>query len=143
MSHFPSKNLPLKSFPPENFPPKYLLPFRSFIQLLQFELEAQRAKMLRVFFTLFLMMIVVHSLPQGSGGSKSPAGDEKHEPGMPFDFSYAVNDIETSNDFQHKANSDGDITRGEYRVVLPDDHVQVVRYTADWKNGYNAEISYE
>ncbi|KAG5673716.1 hypothetical protein PVAND_003737 [Polypedilum vanderplanki] len=123
--------------------------------------------MLRVFFTFFLMMIVVHSLPQGSGGdlylppkekpgydypsplnpskpgSKPPAGDEKHESGMPFDFSYAVNDIETSNDFQHKANSDGDITRGEYRVVLPDERVQVVRYTADWKNGYNAEISYE
>jgi hypothetical protein len=68
---------------------------------------------------------------------------QAHEPGMPFDFEYAVNDIPTSNDFQHKANSDGDVTRGEYRVQLPDDRVQVVRYTADWKNGYNAEISYE
>lgn len=35
---------------------------------------------------------------------------------MPFDFTYAVNDIETSNDYNHKANSDGDVTKGEYRV---------------------------
>lgn len=41
---------------------------------------------------------------------------QKHEPGMPFDFNYAVNDIETANDYNHKANSDGDVTRGEYRV---------------------------
>lgn len=35
---------------------------------------------------------------------------------MPFDFVYSVNDVETSNDHNHKANSDGDVTRGEYRV---------------------------
>lgn len=41
---------------------------------------------------------------------------QAHEPGMPFDFNYAVNDIESSNNYDHKANSDGDVTRGEYRV---------------------------
>lgn len=63
-----------------------------------------------------------------------------HEPGMPFDFAYAVNDPATANQQSHKATSDGDVTRGEYRVQLPDGRTQVVRYTADWKNGYNAEV---
>ncbi|XP_050680245.1 uncharacterized histidine-rich protein DDB_G0274557-like isoform X2 [Leptidea sinapis] len=64
-----------------------------------------------------------------------------HEPGMPFDFAYAVN--EDGNDYSHNAISDGDITRGEYRVALPDGRTQVVKYTADWKNGFNAQVSYE
>ncbi|XP_055691849.1 pro-resilin [Lutzomyia longipalpis] len=73
-----------------------------------------------------------------------PAEDHHHhEPGMPFEFSYAVNDVPTQNDYSHKAVSDGDVTRGEYRVAMPDGRVQVVRYTADWKNGYNAEVTYE
>jgi Insect cuticle protein len=66
-----------------------------------------------------------------------------HEPGMPFDFAYNVNDAETANDYSHKAVSDGDVTRGEYRVQMPDGRTQVVKYTADWKNGYNAEVTYE
>lgn len=65
-----------------------------------------------------------------------------HEPGMPFDFAYSVNDPATANQQSHKAVSDGDVTRGEYRVQLPDGRTQVVRYTADWKNGYNAEVSW-
>lgn len=59
---------------------------------------------------------------------------------MPFNFEYAVNDAESSNDYNHNAVSDGDVTRGEYRVQLPDGRTQVVKYTADWKNGYNAEV---
>ncbi|XP_037051613.1 cuticle protein 8 [Bradysia coprophila] len=66
-----------------------------------------------------------------------------HEPGMPFNFQYAVNDAETANDYTHNAVSDGDVTRGEYRVQLPDGRTQIVKYTADWKNGYNAVVSYE
>lgn len=62
---------------------------------------------------------------------------------MPFDFTYAVKDEPSHNDYSHKAVSDGDVTRGEYRTQLPDGRVQVVRYTADWKNGYNAEVTYE
>lgn len=62
---------------------------------------------------------------------------------MPFDFAYAVNDVEHGNDYSHNAVSDGDITRGEYRIQLPDGRLQVVKYTADWKNGFNAQVSYE
>lgn len=63
-----------------------------------------------------------------------------HEPGMPFDFTYAVKEPDFGNDYSHNAVSDGDITRGEYRVQLPDGRLQIVRYTADWKNGFNAEV---
>lgn len=59
---------------------------------------------------------------------------------MPFNFEYAVNDAATANDYNHNAVSDGDVTRGEYRVQLPDGRTQIVKYTADWKNGYNAVV---
>jgi hypothetical protein len=68
---------------------------------------------------------------------------DHHEPGMPFDFNYAVKDDEYRVDQSHNAASDGDIVRGEYRVLLPDGRTQVVSYTADWKNGYNAVVTYE
>ncbi|XP_014220548.1 pro-resilin-like [Trichogramma pretiosum] len=79
-----------------------------------------------------------------SGPSGQPGGaDHVHEPGMPFDFNYAVKEDAFGNDYSHNAISDGDVTRGEYRVQLPDGRTQIVRYTADWKNGFNAQVSYE
>lgn len=77
-------------------------------------------------------------------GEGIPGGhDHHHEPGMPFDFQYAVKDDEYGNDFSHNANSDGDVVRGEYRVALPDGRLQIVRYTADWATGFHADVSYE
>ena len=64
-------------------------------------------------------------------------------PGMPFDFNYAVKEDAYGNDYSHNAISDGDVTRGEYRVQLPDGRTQIVRYTADWKHGFTAQVSYE
>ncbi|XP_015515612.1 pro-resilin [Neodiprion lecontei] len=66
-----------------------------------------------------------------------------HEPGMPFDFNYAVKDDSYGNDYSHNAISDGDVVRGEYRVQLPDGRLQIVQYTADWQHGFNAQVSYE
>jgi len=68
--------------------------------------------------------------------------DGEHEPGMPYDFTYAVKD-DYGNDFSHSAESDGEVVKGEYKTLLPDGRTQIVRYTADWKNGYNAEVTYE
>lgn len=59
---------------------------------------------------------------------------------MPFDFSYAVNEREFGNEYSHNAISDGDVTRGEYRIQLPDGRMQVVKYTADWATGYHAQV---
>ena len=63
-----------------------------------------------------------------------------HEPGMPFDFNYAVQDQENNNEHLHNAKSDGDVTKGEYSVLLPDGRRQIVRYVADWKKGYMADV---
>ena len=62
---------------------------------------------------------------------------------MPFDFAYAVQDQYTGNDFGHNSNSDGKVTTGEYRVLLPDGRTQIVTYTADHYNGFQAEVTYE
>lgn len=61
---------------------------------------------------------------------------------MPFDFTYTVKDVKHGNDYSHNAISDGDITKGEYKITLPDGRIQIVKYTADWKNGYKADVRY-
>ncbi|XP_011175919.1 pro-resilin [Solenopsis invicta] len=66
-----------------------------------------------------------------------------HEPGMPFDFNYAVKDDAYGNDYSHNAISDGEIVRGEYKIQLPDGRTQLVRYTADWQHGFSAQVTYD
>lgn len=65
------------------------------------------------------------------------------EPGMPFDFAYSVKDDYTGNAFRHAAHSDGIVTSGSYRVLLPDGRTQVVTFSADPHNGYQAQVTYE
>lgn len=64
-------------------------------------------------------------------------------PGNPYEFDYSVKDAATANDYSHKASSNGDVVEGEYRVALPNGRTQVVRYTADWKTGFHADVTYE
>lgn len=84
---------------------------------------------------------------QQTGGGGNVIGIDHdhhhHEPGMPFDFNYAVKEDAFGNDYSHNAISDGEIVRGEYRVQLPDGRTQVVRYTADWQHGFSAQVSYD
>lgn len=66
-----------------------------------------------------------------------------HIPGMPYDFNYAVKDDYFGTDYSHNAISDGDVVKGQYRVVLPDGRTQIVSYTADWKTGFHADVQYQ
>ncbi|XP_018371880.1 PREDICTED: classical arabinogalactan protein 9 [Trachymyrmex cornetzi] len=84
---------------------------------------------------------------QQSGGDGTRIGPDHdhhhHEPGMPFDFNYAVKEDAFGNDYSHNAISDGEVVRGEYKVQLPDGRTQLVRYTADWQHGFSAQVSYD
>ncbi|XP_070523586.1 uncharacterized protein [Cardiocondyla obscurior] len=80
----------------------------------------------------------------GDGNVIGPGHDHHHhEPGMPFDFNYAVKDDAYGNDYSHNAISDGEVVRGEYKIQLPDGRTQLVRYTADWQHGFSAQVSYD
>ena len=62
---------------------------------------------------------------------------------MPFEFGYEVKDEYSGNDFSHNSDSDGHVTKGEYRVLLPDGRTQIVTYVADHEDGFQAEVTYE
>merc|ERR1712117_946686 len=66
----------------------------------------------------------------------------KYEP-KPFAYEYGGAD-ESGRHFAKTETSDDDgVVRGEYRVELPDGRVQIVSYTADHVNGYQADVRYE
>ncbi|XP_068247644.1 cuticle protein 7-like [Palaemon carinicauda] len=84
-----------------------------------------------------------YSEPEHPLGYHASSHEDKHDKGMPFDFSYEVEDHYKNLDFGHNSNSDGKVVTGEYRVLLPDGRTQIVTYTADHYNGYQAEVRYE
>merc|ERR1712121_124165 len=69
--------------------------------------------------------------------------EEEKYPPKPFAYEYGGAD-ESGRHFAKTETSDDDgVVRGEYRVELPDGRVQIVSYTADHVNGYQAEVRYE
>ncbi|XP_057372205.1 cuticle protein 19-like [Daphnia carinata] len=67
--------------------------------------------------------------------------DGKEYAAQPYAFNWAVNDGYGS-DYSHSESSDGQVTTGTYRVLLPDGRVQIVTYKAD-SYGYRADVKYE
>ncbi|XP_072753651.1 uncharacterized protein [Anoplolepis gracilipes] len=82
---------------------------------------------------------------RGAGGQQGGYGYGGRDSERPkqYNFQYEVNDPPSGNDYSQRESSDGNVVRGEYRVLLPDSRTQIVRYTADDINGYNAEVQYE
>ena len=68
---------------------------------------------------------------------------------QPYNFEWAVKDDgsyndyshSSRNDYSHSESSDGKVTTGTYRVVLPDGRTQTVTYKAD-SYGYVADVKY-
>ena len=57
-----------------------------------------------------------------------------------YDFSYGVSDGYTGDHKSQVESRDGDVVRGQYRLVDPDGTERVVTYTADDYNGFNAVV---
>ncbi|CAG9578651.1 unnamed protein product [Danaus chrysippus] len=72
---------------------------------------------------------------------RSSGVDESNGPAK-YEFSYEVDDAETGTMFGHSEQRNGDLTTGQYNVVLPDGRKQVVEYEAD-QDGYKPQIRYE
>ncbi len=68
--------------------------------------------------------------------------DEEYATSSPYKFAYGVDD-KNGTEFSQKVESDGEVITGEYRVLLPDGRLQIVTYTADWKNGFRPKYRYE
>ena len=60
----------------------------------------------------------------------------------PYSFTYGVKDQLSGADFFHAESNSGPVTKGSYKVALPDGRIQIVNYVAD-ENGYKAEVTYE
>jgi hypothetical protein len=55
-------------------------------------------------------------------------------------FTYGVKSEPSGADFGHRESREGDITRGDYYVSLPDGRIQKVAYTVDEEGGYQAQV---
>ncbi|XP_076061338.1 uncharacterized protein LOC143037108 [Oratosquilla oratoria] len=60
-----------------------------------------------------------------------------------YEFTHAVKDEETANDFGHQEARDDEHTQGSYYVQLSDGRLQKVTYYVDGDSGFIAEVSYE
>ena len=65
------------------------------------------------------------------------------EPPKPYQFDYGVRDDYSGANYGHQEASDGNAVQGSYQVALPDGRIQTVKYIADHKNGFQAQVEYE
>lgn len=60
-----------------------------------------------------------------------------------YEFAYEVKDPHThDHKYQHE-HRDGDVVKGEYGLDQPDGTSRTVKYHADKKSGFNAEVHYK
>ncbi|XP_068220895.1 cuticle protein 19-like isoform X8 [Palaemon carinicauda] len=71
-----------------------------------------------------------------------PTGEEPQGPAE-YSFRYAVDDVESGNNYGHDETRDGDAIEGSYVIRLPDSRTQKVFYTVSKDSGYVADVSYE
>lgn len=83
-----------------------------------------------------------HHEPAGYAYDSPPAPTYKSE-GAPFSFWWAVDEPYHGNVYSHHSESDGMVTKGEYKTLLPDGRTQIVKYTSDDYTGFVTEITYE
>ncbi|TRY72440.1 hypothetical protein TCAL_08148 [Tigriopus californicus] len=60
-----------------------------------------------------------------------------------YEFSWAVNDVHSGNDYGHSEKRKGYDTAGQYHVLLPDGRTQTVQYSVDPYSGFQARVIYD
>eukprot|EP00095_Tigriopus_kingsejongensis_P003496 snap_masked-scaffold875_size86197-processed-gene-0.8 protein:Tk03496 transcript:snap_masked-scaffold875_size86197-processed-gene-0.8-mRNA-1 annotation:"GK17855" len=75
--------------------------------------------------------------------SRSQANGNAPMMGMPYRFSYGVDDASEMNFQSRSESSDGTDTVGEYRVLLPNGQTQIVQYKSNAETGFLVDITYE
>lgn len=66
--------------------------------------------------------------------------DHHHDKNIYYKFEYAVNDTKTHDVKSQKEERHGDVVTGEYSLLEPDGNVRTVKYKADWKTGFHANV---
>lgn len=57
-----------------------------------------------------------------------------------YEFKYGVADPKTGDKKSQIETRDGDAVKGEYSLLEPDGTIRIVKYYADKKNGFNAQV---
>ncbi|KAF5307758.1 hypothetical protein FQR65_LT06629 [Abscondita terminalis] len=81
--------------------------------------------------------IVVSCMAQESGYGHHHVDYYAHPK---YNFKYGVSDDHTHDHHNQHESRDGDVVHGEYSLHEPDGTIRIVKYTADHKNGFNAEV---
>ncbi|CAG9859162.1 unnamed protein product [Phyllotreta striolata] len=76
----------------------------------------------------------------GEGENDEQNHHHHHDKNAHYKFEYAVNDKKTKDIKHQKEELRGDKIEGEYSLVEDDGNVRTVKYTADWKNGFRAQV---
>ncbi|KAF5307756.1 hypothetical protein FQR65_LT06627 [Abscondita terminalis] len=91
-----------------------------------------------MFFKLALIgCIVVSCMAQGGSYGHHQVDYHAHPK---YNFKYGVSDGHTHDNHNQQESRDGDVVHGEYSLHESDGTIRVVKYTADHKNGFNAEV---
>merc|ERR1712098_721920 len=74
---------------------------------------------------------------------RQPYKEEEEVDPKPFAYQYSGVDEQGLGSSKIENQGEDGVVTGEYRVELPDGRTQIVSYTADHVNGYQAEVRYE
>ncbi|KAF5307752.1 hypothetical protein FQR65_LT06623 [Abscondita terminalis] len=81
---------------------------------------------------------VVASVGHGYGSGHGHEVDYYAHP--KYEFKYGVSDGHTHDIHSQQESRDGDVVHGEYSLHEADGTIRTVKYTADKKNGFNAQV---
>ncbi|XP_063899908.1 histidine-rich glycoprotein-like isoform X2 [Zophobas morio] len=71
---------------------------------------------------------------------KSDELHHKKDENVHYQFEYLVNDHKTGDVKRHREDRKGDVVNGEYSLLEEDGNVRTVKYYADWKSGFHAQV---